>query len=395
MPTFSGRSSKRINGRNADPAVRRAGALRAPARADRSSRRLPFARISASLLRWFRTAAREMEWRETRDPYRIWVSEIMLQQTRVETVVPYYRRFLARFPDVQSLASATMDDVLSAWEGLGYYARARNLHRAAGIVAGRFGGKLPSAPEDLMALPGIGRSTAGAISAIAFGRDEAILDANVRRVLARIFAVRGNLRTSSAERRLWDLSAGMVRKGNGRDTALALMDLGAGVCLPKSPHCTDCPLSACCASFKEGLQEEIPPKASRKAVPHFDIVAALFQGEGGGFLLLRRPPEGLLGGLWAFPSGRRPPESSLETALRHTVREKLGVRIAIQRKVGTVRHAYSHFRITLHGFLCSVVEGKLPSGDGAAWFLPGAGTGCALPCADRKLMGHYLGKENS
>ena len=171
--------------------------------------------ISAALLRWFRTAARPMAWRETRDPYRIWVSEIMLQQTRVDTVAPYYERFLLKFPDLRSLARAPLDDVLKAWEGLGYYSRARNLHRAAGIVVARHGAKVPRTVEALEALPGIGRSTAGAIAAIAFGADVPILDANARRVVARLFAVEGDPRSGEVERLLWKRSAGLVTKGEG------------------------------------------------------------------------------------------------------------------------------------------------------------------------------------
>ena len=183
--------------------------------------------ISAALLRWFRTAARPMAWRETRDPYRIWVSEIMLQQTRVETVAPYYDRFLLEFPDMRSLARAELDAVLKAWEGLGYYSRARNLHRAAGILVARHGGEVPRTVEALTALPGIGRSTAGAIAAIAFGADVPILDANARRVVARLYAVEGDPRSGRVERVLWERSARLVRRGKGRDTALAVMDLGA------------------------------------------------------------------------------------------------------------------------------------------------------------------------
>jgi len=279
-----------------------------------------------------------------------------------------------------------MDAVLSAWEGLGYYARARNFHRAARVVSERFGGKVPSTVEELMGLPGVGRSTAGAIAAIAFGRDEPILDANVRRVLARLFAVRGNLRAAAAEKILWDLSARLVRKGRGRETALALMDLGAVVCLPRGPRCGSCPVREFCAAFRAGIQGEIPPRTSRKTLPRHDIVAALFRREGGRYFLQRRPMEALLGGLWAFPSGKRAPGESLEESLRRVAGEKLGVRIAIQRNVGTVRHAYSHYRIMLHGFLCTVKGGSLPSGEGTAWIRPGDPEGYALPRADRILV---------
>ena len=342
--------------------------------------------ISAALLGWFRTAARPMAWRETRDPYRIWVSEIMLQQTRVETVAPYYERFLSKFPDVRSLANARLDDVLKAWEGLGYYSRARNLHRAAGILAARHGAEVPCTVEALEALPGIGRSTAGAIAAIAFGADVPILDANARRVVARLFAVEGDPRSGRVERILWKRSASLVRRGKGRDTALAVMDLGAVVCLPKAPRCKECPLRSRCSSYLRGLQDSIPPKRAKKAVPHHDVVAAMFRRPDGALFLMRRPSDGLLGGLWAFPSGRRDPGETLENALRRSLREKLQVRAVIQRGVGVVRHAYSHYRITLHGFLCETSGGALPAGEGSGW-LPGHGEGTfALPRADRKLV---------
>jgi A/G-specific adenine glycosylase len=345
------------------------------------------AEISAALLRWFRTAARPMAWRETRDPYRIWVSEIMLQQTRVATVVPYYDRFLREYPDVRSLAEATIDDVLKTWEGLGYYSRARNLHRAAGIVVSRHGAKVPGTVEALQALPGIGRSTAGAIAAIAFGADAPILDANARRVVARIFAVEGDLRSSAIEKILWERSGSMVRKGMGRDTALAVMDLGAVVCLPKSPRCGECPVRSRCSSFLRGLQDSIPPKRAKTVLPHHDVVVAVFRRADGALFLMRRPSNGLLGGLWAFPSGRREPGETLEDALLRALLVKHGVRAGIRRNVGAVPHAYSHYSITLHGFLCVAEEGGLPSGDGTGW-LPGSGVGrFALPRADRKMVG--------
>jgi len=342
--------------------------------------------ISAALLRWFKTAARPMAWRETRDPYRIWVSEIMLQQTRVETVAPYYDRFLLEFPDVRSLARAELGAVLKAREGLGYYSRARNLHRAAGILVARHGGEVPRTVEALMALPGIGRSTAGAIAAIAFGADVPILDANARRVVARLYAVEGDPRSGRVEKVLWERSALLVRRGKGRDTALAVMDLGAVVCLPNAPRCRECPLRSRCSSCLRGLQDSIPPKRAKKTVPQYDIVAALFRRADGSLYLMRRPSDGLLGGLWSFPSGRRDPGETLEDALRRSLREKLRVRAVIQREVGAVPHAYSHYRITLHGFFCETSRGALPEGEGTGW-LPGHGDGTfALPRADRKLL---------
>jgi A/G-specific adenine glycosylase len=319
----------------------------------------------------------------------------MLQQTRVETVGPYYERFLGRFPDVRSLAAARPDDVMKAWEGLGYYARARNLHRAAKIVVERHGGRTPRTVEDLSGLPGVGLSTAGAIAAIAFGSDSPVLDANARRVVARLFGVGGDPRTAAVRNTLWELSARMVARGKGRDTALAVMDLGATVCLPRAPRCAECPVRAFCAAFRAGSQDAIPPRAARKPVPHHDVVAALLRREDGSLLVLRRPPEGLLGGMWSFPSTRREPGESLEDALRRALREKLRTRATIQRKVGAVPHAYSHYRITLHGYVCRPGRLRVPSGEKMGWVHPGAGTPYALPRADRKLVELIVREERS
>jgi A/G-specific adenine glycosylase len=327
-----------------------------------------------------------MAWRETGDPYRIWVSEVMLQQTRVETAAPYYARFIADFPDVHSLARARPDEVMKAWEGLGYYARARNLRKAARIVAERYGGAIPGTVEELSALPGIGRSTAGAIAALAFRSDAPILDANARRVVARLFGVRGDPRSARVRSVLWDLSGRMVVRGRGRETALAVMDLGATVCTHRAPRCGDCPVRDHCAAFRDGAQDAIPPRAARKAVPRYDVAAALVRRADGSFCVVRRPAEGLLGGLWAFPSGRRKPGESPEDAVRRVLAEKLRMRAVIQREVGTVSHAYSHYRITLHGHLCAPGAGGVPTGKDVGWLRPGAKTRYALPRADRKLL---------
>ena len=325
-----------------------------------------------------------MPWRETRDPYRIWVSEIMLQQTRVETVAPY-TMFSPGISRCAIPCRVPPDAVLKGWEGLGYYSRARNLHRAAGILVAH-SAKVPRTVEALEALPGIGRSTAGAIAAIAFGADVPILDANARRVVARLFAVQGDPRSSSVENVLWERSACLVGKGKGRDTALAVMDLGAVVCLPKAPRCLECPLRSRCSSYLRGLQDSIPPKRAKRTLAHHDVVAAVFRRADGALYLTRRRSEGLLGGLWAFPSGRRDPGETLEDALRRSLREKLRVRAVIQREVGSVRHAYSHYRITLHGFFCETSRGALPAGEGTGWLPRDTGGTFALPRADRKMV---------
>ncbi len=347
--------------------------------------RAPFRAVARALLARFDPSRRPMPWRETRDPYRIWVSEIMLQQTTVAAVVPYYERFVAAFPTVAALAAAAPDAVMKRWEGLGYYSRARNLQAAAKLLVARHGGKLPSTAAELAALPGIGLSTAGAIASIAFDRDEPVLDGNVKRVVARLLGIRDDLARAAAQRVLWDASRKLILPGRGRDTALALMDLGNLVCTPRGPRCPDCPLSCFCRARRDGTAEAIPRKALRKPLPHHDIVAAVVRDARGRVLLRRRPDDGLLGGLWAVPGGRREAGETLEAALAREVRDDLGIGIAVGEKLGAVRHAYSHFRITLHAYRCRLVHGGVRASRDAKW-VPSSGlSACALPRSNRRI----------
>jgi len=322
--------------------------------------------IQAALLAWFRRTKRDLPWRRTRDPYAIWVSEIMLQQTQVETVRPYFSRFLHRFPDVQTLADASIEDVLKIWEGLGYYARARNLHRASGQIVREFRGELPRTVPELMKLPGIGRYTAGAIASIAFGRDEPVLDGNVTRVLCRVFRIRRPPKAASTQRRLWFLARRLIPAGKAGLFNQALMDLGATVCTPREPQCTRCPLRSFCLARRHSDQQRLPRRVRRKPLPHHDVVAAIIW-KNGRVLIDRRKPDGLLGGLWEFPGGRREAGESLPDAVVREVREELGVRVRVLHPLTTVRHAYSHFRITLHAFECSYVSGRPRALGCAAW----------------------------
>ncbi len=299
-----------------------------------------------------------MDWRETDDPYRIWVSEIMLQQTRVGAVTPYYRRFVSAFPTVRALAAAPRDKVMKLWEGLGYYTRARNLHRTAEILFREHGCRLPRNPDELATLPGIGRSTAGAIAAIAFRKDAPILDGNAKRVIARLFAVRGFLSLPPVERRLWAISKGLIPPGRGRETALALMDLGATVCTPRLPGCPNCPLKTICAGYSGGLQEAIPAKRAKRDLPHHDVVAAWIADGKGRVLVGRRPDRGLLGGLFELPGGRRKGRETLEAALRREIREGWGMDVEVGEPLATVPHGFSHFRITLHAYRCGRTGGR-------------------------------------
>jgi A/G-specific adenine glycosylase len=319
-----------------------------------ATKRLPAAR----LLRWATKNLRDLPWRvEPRDPYRVWVSEIMLQQTQVVTVIPYFRRFIERFPTVQALAAAPLDDVLKLWEGLGYYARARNLFRAARKVVAEFEGRLPDTVEELSQLPGIGRYTSGAIASIAFGRDAPVVDGNVKRVLCRVYAIRGDARQPAVQKKLWACAEANLPKGKGGRWNEAMMELGATVCTPRSPRCDECPLAGVCRARALGTQEQLPTKATKKRLPHYDVTAAVIRKRGR-ILIAQRPVGGMLGGLWEFPGGKVERGESLEECLRREIKEELGVEIEVDQPVTQVKHAYTHFRITLHAFECRLVSGR-------------------------------------
>jgi A/G-specific adenine glycosylase len=254
-----------------------------------------------SLLAHYRRARRDLPWRRTRDPYAIWISEIMLQQTRVETVIPYWTRWMARFPTVAALADAPLDEVLAAWAGLGYYARARALHRAGQHVTEHLGGELPGEVEGLRALPGVGPYTAGAIASIAFGRRAAVVDGNVARVYARVFGIEEDVRAPATTRQLWDLAERVVPAEAPGDYNQALMELGATVCTPRAPACLGCPLAVLCVARRTGRQAELPRMAPKRA-PAAMAVDSAWIVRGRRWLLLRRRPAGLFGGLWELPA---------------------------------------------------------------------------------------------
>jgi A/G-specific adenine glycosylase len=344
-------------------------------------------RFRKKLLSWYDKQARPLPWRETKDPYRIWVSEVMLQQTQVKTVELYYGRFVDRFPSVEELACAAPDEVMKLWEGLGYYGRARHLHRAAREVVERFDGSIPDTLEDLLSLPGIGRYTAGAILSIAFEKPEAVLDGNVIRVLSRMFHITDDVRKGSTLRRLWSLSEGLLPKRRIRDYNQALMELGALVCRSRNPACPDCPVWAMCEAFRLSLQRELPVKSPRKPVPHHEVTAGIIWRDDR-LLITRRPPKGLLGGLWEFPGGKLEPGENLEGCLKREIREELGIAIEVGALLTSVEHAYTHFRITLHAFECRYRGGRirLIGIDDYRWILPGELDEFALPAADHKII---------
>lgn len=308
------------------------------------------AELRCRLLAFYDARRRDLPWRDVDDPYRTWVSEVMLQQTRVETVVPYYRKWVERFPDVEALADAGGAEVLKAWEGLGYYSRARNLHRAARLVVERHGGELPAGAEELRELPGVGPYTAGAVASIAFGEAVPAVDGNARRVLARLFDL-----PDPTPAELAALAAGLVDPERPGDFNQALMELGATVCTPREAACPGCPLEDACLARARGTVDQRPAPRKRDPVPRLEFGVAVVTA-GARVLVVRRPEDGLLGGMWEFPgeeaSGDEPPETAARRAARGAGVDARGEPVALE----PVEHAYSHFRGTYRPFLFRVRE---------------------------------------
>jgi A/G-specific adenine glycosylase len=301
--------------------------------------------IRRSLLSWYHRNKRDLPWRHTRDPYHIWVSEIMLQQTQVSAVIPYYVRFIRKFPSVRALARARLQTVLKHWEGLGYYSRARNFHRAAGMVLKQWRGRIPGTPERLESLPGVGRSTAGAIASIAFGRPAPILDGNVKRVLCRLFAVTDDPKRPDVKNRLWERSGRLLPADDPGSFNQALMDLGATVCLPRNPDCGTCPVEAVCRARQLRIQDRIPVRQKTRPIPNRSLAVAVILN-GDRILTGPRPEDGMLAGLWGFPESSDIGARENENSFCRTFGAMTGLDLKPAGGLAPLVHVYTHQRVT-------------------------------------------------
>jgi len=347
--------------------------------------------VVKKLVRWYARHRRDLPWRRTHHPYAIWISEILLQQTQVETVRPYFFRFLDAFPNVETLAAAPIDDLLKVWEGCGYYARARHLHQAAQEIVRR--GEFPESSEEWQQLPGIGRYTAAAIASIAFDEPVPVLDGNVERVLSRVLCERRTIKSALAVKRLRAASQQIMNLAVAQqlspgDLNQAMMELGATVCLPHRAHCVSCPLRSECRAYNTLSDVTVlPRKAPKRAIPHYDIGAAIIERRGK-ILITQRPLNGLLGGLWEFPGGKQDKGETLEECVAREIAEELAIRIEVGDLFARVNHAYSHFRITLHVFRCKPVSGRIRKLGVAdyRWIEPHELSRFAFPKADRVVI---------
>jgi len=324
--------------------------------------------IRRQLLSWYDVHARDLPWRDEIDPYRVWISEVMLQQTRVETVIPYYQRWLEKFPTLNHLAQTDEQDVLKAWEGLGYYSRARNLLKAARIIQNELSGKFPRELIKLKKLPGVGDYIAGAVASIAFGTKTPALDGNGKRVLSRLYAFREPVNQGKSARILENYLMELLPDKRAGDLNQAIMDLGSRICLTRRPRCGECPLQSLCESYRQGAQLEIPVRTSKRPVPHYQVVAAVIRDRNIVLIDKRRSGD-LLGGMWEFPGGKVERGENLADALVREIREELGLEIHAGKLLNVYDHAYTHFSVEVHAIECEIVAGKPQAleADAIAW----------------------------
>ncbi len=320
--------------------------------------RVPSIGFSKKLIAWFQVNHRKLPWRETSDAYPIWISEVMLQQTQVVKVQDFYSRFIEKFPTIQLLAEADVQDVLKAWEGLGYYSRARNLHHAARMVVEEMDGQIPNDVTAFRRLPGVGEYIAAAVLSRAFQLPLAVVDGNVKRVLARVFLIPDPVNISSTLKKFTRIAQSLMDESRPGMFNEALMELGATICRPQKPRCPVCPVNGFCLAFRNGQQTQYPVKTKTRATPtHHIVVGVIYKKER--FLIIRRPLSGLLGGMWEFPGGRVQAGEDAEIRCVEKIREKTNLRVEITGYLTRVKHAYTHFKILMDVYRCRYVSGRI------------------------------------
>ncbi len=340
-----------------------------------------------ALCSWYAQNHRSLPWRLTRDPYRIWVSEVMLQQTQVNTVIPYYLRFVERFPTIETLARSDLQTVLKAWEGLGYYARARNLHRAAKEIVAQRAGQIPSSFADFRALPGVGDYVAAAVMSISFNRPHAAVDGNVRRVLSRIFRIDVPANDPRGQNVFREKAQEILDPSDPGTFNQAMMELGALVCTPGDPQCAECPVVSFCGAHRSGTVSAYPRRARRRSVPVQRVAVGVIH-KGDRILITRRHSEGLLGGLWEFPGGKIENGESAEEACLREIKEEVGLEVELLHHLARIRHSYTHFRIVMDVFECRWISGsvRLKGPADHRWVTPEKIEEFPLPIANRRFV---------
>ena len=328
-----------------------------------------------------------MPWRDCSDPYKIWVSEIMLQQTRVDQATPYFNRFMEHFPTVYDLSEADQQEVLKVWEGLGYYSRARHLHAASKLVVEEFDGQVPDNWDDINELKGVGPYTASAVLSIAYQKKHAVVDGNVIRVLSRYLGIEDDVRSTSTKNTIQDAADDLIPTERPGDFNQAVMELGATICTPSNPDCKQCPLQANCVSFKTAKTEKIPYKSSTKKRPHHNIGVGIILNGDEEVLIALRPEDAMLGGMWEFPGGKQKENEEIEETVKRELNEELDIEVSITKPFMKLDHAYSHFKITMHAYLCELQEGtpKPKSSQEIRWITITELADYPFPKANRKL----------
>ena len=349
------------------------------------------------ILDWYEKNRREMPWRNDKDPYRIWISEIMLQQTRVDQAWPYFERFISLFPTVYDLAKADQQQVLKAWEGLGYYSRARNLHAASKMIVEDYNGKLPEEYNEIIKLKGIGPYTAAAITSIAFGKPNAVVDGNVIRVITRYFGIEDDVRSGRTTKQVQEHVNKLISQEHPAEFNQGLMEIGSLVCTPTKPKCGECPISYECVATKTAKTDSIPYKSPAKKKPHKHIGVGIIEDENGKVLIALRPENVMLGGLWEFPGGKQEESETIQQTVERELKEELGVEVHAYKEFMKLKHVYSHFSITLHAFNCKLLSGtpKPKSSQEVRWVEISELEEYPFPKANKQLTERLIEVQNS